>query len=1400
MKKILGLDLGTTSIGWALVNEAENDNEISEIIKLGVRVNPLTVDEKTDFEKGRPLSTNADRTLKRGARRNLQRYKQRRENLIEILIQNNFIQKDTPLTEIGKDTTFLTLKLRAQSVSQKINLEDLARVFLTINKKRGYKSSRKSTNEEDGQAIDGMDVAKTLYETSQTPGQYVLQLLKDKRKYIPDFYRSDLQAEFDKIWNTQKKFYPVILTVELYKALQGKNKGATWAICQEPFNIVGAKLEGKASEQKLQRYQLRSDGLVNQLDLEHLAITLQEINNSLNQSSGYLGDISDRSKELYFNKETVGENLYNQLLKNPHTSLKNQVFYRQDYLDEFEKIWETQSKFHSELTEDLKTEIRDVIIFYQRKLKSQKGLLSFCQFESWEQSYTEKETGKSKKRIVGNRVISKSSLLYQEFKIWQNLNNLEFKNKAKGELIEIVKLDDDVRKSIFNELNLRGDLKSTSVLKLLSKFLDIGKTSEWKCNFEKIEGNRTNESLYNIYQKIAEYEGYGFDWSKKTASEITDELKTIFTEIGIDNSILDFDVEKEGVDFDKQYSYQLWHLLYSAEDDVKISEDDKLIYGNSNVALKKKLHIKYGFKPEYAALLVNISLQNDYGNLSSKAIRKIFPYLESGSIYSKACDLAGYNHSNSLTKEELENRELKPKLELLKKNSLRNPVVEKILNQMVNVINQIIDTYGKPDEIRIELARELKKNAKERGEMTRGIAEATKRNLDIKKTITKTFGIPSPTKNDVIRYRLWLELETRGHKSLFTNAYIPQEKLFSKEIDIEHIIPKALLFDDSFSNKTLAYRNVNLKKANRTAYDFILSDYQSDLENYKERVESLYNNGKGVISKAKRNKLLLLSQSNLPDGFIDRDLRNSQYIAKKAKELLFEVFNGVISTSGSVTSKLREDWDLINVMKELNMPKYKALGLTETEVRKNNKKVEVIKDWSKRNDHRHHAMDALTVAFTTHNHIQYLNNLNARRDESLEIHKVISNIQNKITHRNEEGKRKFIKPIPNFRKQAKTHIEQILVSFKNKNKVVTNNINKSKLKGKDNYNTKLQLTPRGQLHKETVYGKSKQPLEKPTKLNKRFTKEQAKFIINVPQRNIVLNHLKKYDNNNVIAFDTKTLKKDPLLYNNESLKEVFCFEEIYTIRKDINPNNFKDIKTINKVVDLKIRQILIDRLAEHNGKPKEAFSDLYKNPIWLNKTKGISIKRVTITGVSNAEPLHYKKDHLGIEILNDNGNSEPVDFVSTGNNHHVAIYKDKDDKLQERVVSFYEAVIRVNQDLPVIDKTYNQDIGWQFLFTMKQNEMFVFPSEDFNPSEIDLMNENNFNFISPHLFRVQKISTKNYVFNHHLETQAVGGDTFKNKKELSEITYRFYQSEKYLEGAVKVRQDHLGSIVQIGEY
>src|SRR5690606_2250925 len=154
----------------------------------------------------------ADRTLKRGMRRNLDRYQLRREHLIDALKKANIITAESKLAEDGKNTTHETWRLRAKAAVEKIEKDELARVLLAINKKRGYKSSRKAKNEDEGQVIDGMAIAKRLYEENITPGQFVFQRLMEGKKSIPDFYRSDLQAEFDKVWNFQKQFYPDILT------------------------------------------------------------------------------------------------------------------------------------------------------------------------------------------------------------------------------------------------------------------------------------------------------------------------------------------------------------------------------------------------------------------------------------------------------------------------------------------------------------------------------------------------------------------------------------------------------------------------------------------------------------------------------------------------------------------------------------------------------------------------------------------------------------------------------------------------------------------------------------------------------------------------------------------------------------------------------------------------------------------------------------------------------------------------------------------------------------------------------------------------------------------------------------------------------------------------------------
>lgn len=1397
MKKILGLDLGTTSIGWAIVNEAEKNEEKSSIEKIGVRVNPLSTDEQNNFEKGKPITTNANRSSKRSMRRNLQRYKLRRNTLVEILKRENWISDETILAEQGNFTTFQTLRLRAKAANSEVTLEELARILLMINKKRGYKSNRKLNNPDEGQLIDNIDVAKYLHEHNMTPGEYAWNLLRDNNFNIPEFYKSDLTSEFDRIWTKQGEYYRDILSDELKDALKDKNEKQTWVICKEPFQIVGIKRATKGKELIKENYRWRADALHRQMDLEELAVVLQKINGQIKNASGYLGNISDRSKELYFCNETVGQYLIKQLEANPNISLKNQVFYRQDYIEEFDRIWSVQAKFHPELSDSLKDEIRNHVIFYQRPLRSQKGLVSICELEQWEASIT--KDGKTKIKTIGPKVCPKSSPLFQEFKIWQNLNNL----KVNGEYLK-----QEDKEKLAAELSIKSEMTKTEVLKLLYENAD-----KLDLNFKKIEGNGTQAALFKAYEKIIERSGHGeYNFAKLPTDKTLKIVSDVFSALGFNTSILTFRSDIEADSLEQQPMFRLWHLLYSYEGDNSKSGNEKLV---------KKISGLYGFDTEYAKIIAEVTFEPDYGNLSSRAIRKILPFMKEGNDYSTACSYAGYRHSRrSLTKNEIETKTYKDHLSPIVKNSLRNPVVEKILNQMVNVVNSVIDTYGKPDEVRIELARDLKKSRQEREEATAAISKSNADNDRIENILKDEFGIQHPSRNDITRYKLYEELAKNGYKTLYSDTYIPKGKLFSKEFDIEHIIPRAKLFDDSLSNKTLESKQINIDKGNKTAFDFVTEKYGNEAaEQYKAKIENLCKNG--VIGKTKGKKLLM-KEKEIPDGFIDRDLRDSQYIAKKAKEMLEGIVKSVVSTTGSVTSRLREDWQLVDIMKELNWDKYNKQGLTETLKEGEDGQIKtIIKDWTKRNDHRHHAMDALTIAFTRRCYIQYLNNLNARIPKSAydetyidlshyklndipkeDRSKVVRYIETKYMYRDKNGHLRFIPPIPLdvFRAQAKLHLENILVSIKAKNKVVTRNVNVTRKKGSEN--RKVQLTPRGQLHNESIYGAITQYVAKEEKVGGTFDMQKIMTVASPVYRDALLDRLKAYGNDPKKAFTGKnSIDKNPVYLNDmhtavvPSKVKTLSLETIYTIRKEVNPTNFENAKSIEKVIDCKIRKILLDRLNEYSGKAKEAFSNLDENPIWLNKEKGIRIKSVKIKGVNNAIPLHDKRDNTG-SIIRDGHVGIPTDYVSTSNNHHVAIFIDTDGNLQERVVSFFDAVVAINAGDPVIDKEYNKDKGWTFLFSMKQNEYFVFPNPEtgFNPNDIDLTDPKNYPLISPNLFRVQKFTTKDYVFRHHLETK------IEDKVELKGITWKRITMLNKLKGIVKVRINHLGQIVQVGEY
>ena len=211
---------------------------------------------------------------------------------------------------------------------------------------------------------------------------------------------------------------------------------------------------------------------------------------------------------------------------------------------------------------------------------------------------------------------------------------------------------------------------------------------------------------------------------------------------------------------------------------------------------------------------------------------------------------------------------------------------------------------------------------------------------------------------------------------------------------------------------------------------------------------------------------------------------------------------------------------------------------------------------------------------------------------------------------------------------------------------------------------------------------------------------------------------------------------------------------------------------------------------------KKAFSNLDENPIWLNKEKGIAIKSVKVKAQNIAMPIHVKRDQTGKEIYDDKQLPVPSDFVVSGNNHHISIFRDTEGVLHEHVVPFIEATESARQHLPIVDKNYNSAIGWKFLFSMKRDEYFVFPNKEtgFDPSDYDLLDPENYSAISPNLFRVQKMATGNYYFRHHLDPSV------EIELKLKNITWKCITNPNNLEGIVKVRVDHIGNIVSIGEY
>ncbi len=500
-------------------------------------------------------------------------------------------------------------------------------------------------------------------------------------------------------------------------------------------------------------------------------------------------------------------------------------------------------------------------------------------------------------------------------------------------------------------------------------------------------------------------------------------------------------------------------------------------------------------------------------------------------------------------------------------NSLRNPTVERIILETLRIVEEIWRHYGHIDEIHVELARSVKQNKEQRERAMTQMGENERRNLrlramleaflndrdpigfdpdaninpgspnqqmklrlfedtafnyaqangdgqveemlNIRNSITGGSDEKSATPAQIRRYALWLE---QNFRSPYTGATISLARLFTDDYQVDHIIPQALYWDDSFNNKVLCEGGVNNTKSNALAFDFIAA-HQGEtialpngrkvtilsMDEYQELVLATYKN-----NRAKCEKLLM---KEIPAEFTQRQLNDTRYISKVVKSLLSNVVRerdeegnleaeaiskNVIVPVGAMTDRLKQDWGLKDVWNQLMLPRFRALNdkmapYRFTKITRRGHEIpamplELAKGLSKKRiDHRHHAMDAIAIACTTRRHIQYINGdageAEADKSKYIDKQRVIDarrTIRNKIAHRLDgDGKPIFDKPWTTFTEDVKRALENLIVSFKQTNKVISHTSNKSQryVDGQKRFVRQTkgeQIAIRKPLHKETV--------------------------------------------------------------------------------------------------------------------------------------------------------------------------------------------------------------------------------------------------------------------------------------------------------------------------------------------
>jgi CRISPR-associated endonuclease Csn1 len=560
--------------------------------------------------------------------------------------------------------------------------------------------------------------------------------------------------------------------------------------------------------------------------------------------------------------------------------------------DEFERLWTGQSVHHPILHGlELRERVAEVI-FAQRPVFWRKSTLGQCCF------------------MPDEALCPKSSWLSQQRRMLEKLNNLAFVGGNARPL------DDEERAAILGKLQIQGSMSWSAVRTALKPVFerrgDGVRERNLRFNLEegkekKLLGNPLEGQLADIF---------GEAWAHHTHRQAIRDavpvrlLAADFGEIGGQRVVILSGSER---------ARRRAEVGRSLIDDFAVTEDQ-------------------------ASRLCDLKLPSGWEPYSTAALLQFMPHLEAGVRFGTLVNDPEWEHWRERTfpKREKPTGEVYDMLpspadkeEQERLNKLRNPTVIRTQNELRKVVNNLIDRFGKPDLIRIELARDIGKSKREREEMQAGMSERERHRAKAAADL-RSKGI-DPSRDQIEKWLLWQEC---GEFDPYSGDPICFDDLFRRnEFEVEHIWPRSKSFDDSYGNKTLCRKTWNVRKANRTPYEAFGPDMEL-WARMKERVWGLVRDRKMAQGKAKR----FCRELPLDDEFVSRQLNDTGFASRQAvaslKRLWPDLGNEapvkVQTVSGRVTAQLRKLWGLNNILSE---------------------------DGEKtRADHRHHAVDALVVA------------------------------------------------------------------------------------------------------------------------------------------------------------------------------------------------------------------------------------------------------------------------------------------------------------------------------------------------------------------------------------------------------------------------------------------------------